>query len=112
MSEYLRTIAELRNGKLLADLDERLPELVGECVATGKIGALTLQLKVRPHKGGKAVAIEAIIKEKTPEFDPPVDDFLIGSGNSLMSHPSPQTEMGVEVDPATGEIMSASPKPA
>lgn len=65
---FSQTIDALRRGELGTELDVAMSELVMQCRATGKKGALTLTITVKPTKG-MHVEIEDDVKLKAPRTE-------------------------------------------
>lgn len=65
---FTDTLADIRNGDVIAELTEQLRDLVARVRETGRPGALTLTLKVKNvSKGlGGALTVEDDIKVKLP----------------------------------------------
>lgn len=72
-SDFATTIIGLRNGAVVAELGDRLRDVVRAVKESEKNGALTLTLKVSPAARGKGgadvVVIEADVKTKIPQPD-------------------------------------------
>lgn len=49
---FLFIVSNLRNGKSQEELSEKLSKLVMKCSDTGKVGTITLKIKVVPDKSG------------------------------------------------------------
>jgi len=56
----------VRYGELTDELNEKLSELVNACVDTGKVGTLTLQIKLKPGKAGE-VEVTDTVKATLPQ---------------------------------------------
>ncbi|RIY41979.1 hypothetical protein [Neopusillimonas maritima] len=61
-------LQELRYGTLHDELSEKLQEVVNACVETGKVGGLTLSIKLKPGKSGELELIDQI-KTQIPELE-------------------------------------------
>lgn len=48
---FTHTVNQLRNGRTQEELSEKLNEVVNACRDTGKVGEITLKIKVYPDKG-------------------------------------------------------------
>ena len=72
-------IDELRFGSLADELNEKLAELVNACVDTGKVGSLSLQIKLKPGKAGE-VEITDVVKVTVPQ----------GERGSYLMYPTPE----------------------
>ena len=85
----LTTLCELRNGRTLQELTDQLGEVVEAVRRTGKPGALTLRLTVKPFSKGKTdeevqpLAIEDAISTKLPQLERGVTLFFSDAGGGL-----------------------------
>lgn len=63
-------VRDLRHGQTLEELSEELSDLQDRCKQTGKVGSITLTIKLKPEKGmdGMFGVIDEI-KSKKPQFD-------------------------------------------
>lgn len=64
---FTQVLQGLRRGQTRAELDEELTKLVNRCRETGKVGDLTLKIKVRPDDES-VVSLEDQVTTKLPEF--------------------------------------------
>ena len=127
---FIQTLAEINAGKLVEELTDQLAELVQHCSATGKVGSLTLKLKLKPAKGSAAVIhLEHDVSVKIPEFERPADFFFVGKGNDLLREDPRQQKLDLKAVPvrqtaaealaaqgdallAEGKALAAMPLPA
>lgn len=79
-------LAEQRRGLTHAELSERLSELVNACIEHGKVGALTLTLKVRPT--GDMVEITDSIRVKVPEGERSASLFFVTADGVSRQNPN------------------------
>lgn len=89
----LDTIAELRRGRVSAELTEALHELLTACQDTGKKGELVLKLQVLPEKVGDyetpRVQINDSIQVKKPRRNVmPSTFYLTDDGNPTRRDPN------------------------
>jgi len=64
------TVSQLRNGRTQDELSEKLNEVVNACRETGKMGEITLKIKVKPDKGANGqYFLEDAITAKAPQAD-------------------------------------------
>lgn len=68
MKPFIDTLNALRYGQLHQELTDRLHELTQACSETGKVGELTLKIKMKPGKAGQMEIIDEL-KTKLPEFE-------------------------------------------
>lgn len=86
MTSYYEVLRELRAGQTIVELSEKLTEIVKAVRDTGKAGALTLTLKVKPASKGdeiSALMLEEIVKAVTPEKDKSSTIFYANHENVL-----------------------------
>lgn len=65
--QFSDVLQELRYGTLHDELTERLQEVVNACIDTGKVGSMTLSIKLKPGLGGE-LEITDQIKTTIPEL--------------------------------------------
>lgn len=63
---FNRTIQDIRDGQLLNALNDKLADVIAAVAETGKVGSLTLTLKIKAN-GSDALTISSDVKAKTPE---------------------------------------------
>jgi hypothetical protein len=68
MKPFIDTLNALRYGQLHDELTDRLHELTKACSETGKVGEITLKIKLKPGKAGQMEIIDEL-KTKLPEFE-------------------------------------------
>lgn len=108
---FIDTLVALRYGTLNDDLTTELHDLVNRCTATGKVGELTLKLKLRPGKGGQ-IEIEDSVSVKAPKEERPTSImFATPEGNLTREDPRQMKIEGLRsVDMDTGEIINIAVK--
>lgn len=87
-------LREYRQGRAVDEASERLAELVRAVDETGKVGTLTIVLKVKPEAGGgtqKTIAAE--IKMKKPEQPLPEAVFFSDEEGDLHRADPKQPEL-------------------
>lgn len=90
--EVLREVGE---GHLNVDLSEAFYDLLRKVQATGRAGALTLTLNVKPSGAGRVEIVDSV-KTKLPEFDRPKTAFFIDrNGNASRRDPNQPEIPGV-----------------
>lgn len=69
MNPSLQTLAQLRKGNFVADLDTELAALVDAVRSTGRKGRLTIAIEIEPASKGEetALSISDAISVKTPQ---------------------------------------------
>lgn len=85
----MRTMAEIRNGRLIEDLTEQLGDLVEACTDTGKVGSLTLTIRVKPEAGinGTVASVTDQIKLTKPQLPKPATPFYVDGRVLLREDP-------------------------
>lgn len=108
MSGIINTLQTLRKGKTLAELDEKLRQLVCDVQEAGKAGTVTMTIKVSPASKNNAdqVLIDDKVTCKSPERDRHSTLFFPDASGALHRKDPRQDELpGIgEVDKTTGEI--------
>lgn len=106
MRAFTDVLRDLNEGKFADECTEALQEVVSSAMSTGKGGALSITLKIKPGKGGNVMQIEHGINVKSPEFERPTDYmFATTNGDLVRESPNqPRLPFREVVDSATGEI--------
>jgi hypothetical protein len=84
--KFFSTLRDLRNGATLDDLDSAVGEVVSAVKATGKTGAITLKLTIRPPKKAgniRYLTVEDEVATKVPKSDRGDTVFFPTADNSL-----------------------------
>lgn len=102
---FTDTLNTLRFGTLNDDLSDALHELIEKCANTGKAGTLTLQLTLKPGKGGQIEVIDDL-KVKLPKEEKGTTlMFATPEGNLTREDPRQLKLEGLRsVDMETGEL--------
>lgn len=102
---YTSTIEALRFGTLGDELTDKLRDLVATCATTGRAGAITLTLALKPGKGGQIEVFDEI-KLKLPKEEKGSSLMFATPDNNLQREdPRQLTLDGLRtVDKDTGEI--------
>lgn len=102
---FTDTLTSLRYGTLVDDLTKAMTELTAKCADTGRAGTLTLQLTLKPGKGGQIEVFDDIkIKEPKDEVGSSIF-FATPDGNLTRDDPKQLSIEGLRtVDQETGEI--------
>jgi len=79
IADVLRDLA----GDQYQEITDQLGEVVRAAMETGKVGALTVSLKIRPN-AANAVQVECDIKAKIPVKPPAPTIFFVANGDSLV----------------------------
>ncbi len=107
MRPFTDVLRDHRNGKLVAELSERLATVVQSVEETGKPGAITLKLTIKPNKGEEgAFTVTPAISVSRPENDLPTALFFADEAGSLVRESPTQRGMF----DATGEDLGDAPR--
>lgn len=96
MRPFFEVLRELRKGKTLAELTEKIHELVAEVRAHGGSGTLTLSITVTRMKGirdDRIVSLSPKVALKLPKTPDESSLFYADAGNSLHRSDPDQTEL-------------------
>lgn len=85
-------LADMGRGQTAEELTSRLSEVVQAVSETGKVGGLTLNVKVKPNGDGSVIITDEI-KSKVPEGTRPDTLFFTTSDGSLLRTDPKQEEM-------------------
>lgn len=86
-------LRDLAGGQTYDQINGALAEIVTACQETGKVGELSLKLKIKPSGDGTTVTVFDELRTKVPEpTRPPTIFFTTASGGLMRSDPR-QTEM-------------------
>jgi hypothetical protein len=110
---FAAILQEQRQGAAHDELTKALQDVVAGVLDTGKMGTLTLALKVKPSPDGISVLVFDEVKAKVPENDRPASIFY-GDDNGNLHRTDPrQTELPNlrSVDRDTGEVREAPAAP-
>jgi len=93
---FQQVLAELNGGNTMRELSKKMAQLVLAVEDTGKIGELTLKVKVRPAtKGnGMTLLLEDNVSVKIPEADRAQTLFFSVGGGKLQRNDPRQQEIG------------------
>ncbi|MDO4694977.1 MAG: hypothetical protein Q4A62_10260 [Eikenella sp.] len=69
MANYAETLSNIYGGELLAELDEKLSEVVRAAELTGKVGSITLSLKVKAKGSSGQIELTPAVKAVVPEHE-------------------------------------------
>lgn len=102
---FSSTVDSLRFGTLGDELTDKLRDLVATCATTGRAGAITLTLQLKPGKGGQIEVFDEI-KVKAPKEEKGSTLMFATPENNLSREDPRQLPLeGLRtVDKATGEI--------
>lgn len=101
------TLREMRGGRSLHELSEKLAELVAAVKQTGKAGAISYIIKVKPASAGDVVTLqlEDDVKAKIPELARGASIFFADDANVLQRTDPRQREFKLTTVP------DAAPEP-
>lgn len=66
--QFADVLQDLRYGTLHDELSDKLQEVVNACIDTGKVGSITLSIKLKPGKSGELEIIDTV-KAQIPELE-------------------------------------------
>lgn len=93
-NSFLTTLTEIRSGKCLNDLSEKLAELIGAVREVGKAGALQLRIDIKPLPGDACrVFVTDKVSLKLPETVKPMTIFYPTEDNRLARKDPNQPEL-------------------
>lgn len=102
----LDLIADIRRGKVAADLTEELHALIAACVDTGKKGELLLRLTIEPDKNApqERFNVDGRVVAKTPvRSQRPSLFFVTDDGNLTRTDPRQEAFEGLSPVPDDSE---------
>lgn len=98
-------LQEQRQGDAHDEMSAIWQEVVQASLATGKVGEITIKLKVKPQGDGVSCLVLDETKGKAPQADrPPAIFFADTNGNLHRTDPRQARLPLREVDPGTGEV--------
>lgn len=92
---FTQFVQEQRRGALHEELSERLAETVTAVMEHGKVGAVTLTLKIKPAGDGM-VQIFDDLKVKAPEGEKPPSIFFVDKRGNVQRQDPRQMEMSLQ----------------
>jgi hypothetical protein len=105
MKPFTDTLNHMRFGTLSEDLTKALHELTQKCADTGRSGKLTLELQLKPGKGGQIEVFDDIRVKLPKEERGSTILFATPEGNLTREDPRQMQIEGLRtVDKATGEL--------
>lgn len=111
-SAFVELLRDLRRGETMEELSEELADLQIRCKQTGKVGELTLKIKVRPEKGMDGMFnITDEIKTKKPQFDRGATVFYEHADMQLRREDPRQQKLELrEVEPEEPKEVRSAPQ--
>lgn len=104
MKPFTDTLNALRYGTLSEELTKKLHELTAACTETGRAGAITLTLALKPGKGGQVEVFDDI-KVKLPKEERGSSIMFATPEGNLQREDPRQSKLDLRtVDKETGEI--------
>ncbi|MDB5458121.1 MAG: hypothetical protein JWP92_3706 [Caulobacter sp.] len=96
MEIFTILLGQIRKGRVVEELTERLSEVTAAVKETGKAGTLTLKLKISPRKGDSyQVTMAASVESKIPRDDLPEGVFFITEDGGLVRNDPNQKELAL-----------------
>lgn len=98
---FTDTLRDLRGGVLMDELSEGLNKVVSAVRDTGKVGSLTLTIKVKPASKGNldTMFLEDTLKIVAPENDKGATVFFATPEGNLQRNDPRQTSLELKVVP-------------
>jgi hypothetical protein len=95
MKGFLETFKVLRDGAAEADMNEHLEAMVAAVRETGRAGAITLTLKVRPASKGdvRVLTVEDLVKVTRPQPERGATVLFTTDDNQLQRNDPRQPEL-------------------
>jgi len=85
---FTSVVEGYRDGSLLGELNDVYRSVVGAVQETGRVGEISLALKIYPPGRSGAVTVEATVRNKQPSFPPEKQSYFIGEDGGLqLLHP-------------------------
>lgn len=93
------TLREQRNGRLVDELTTKLAKVIAAVQSTGKMGQVTMTLKLKPRPGtdGKQIEVEDIVKISVPEPSKSTTVFYAKGDQLLREDPDQRSFEGLEI---------------
>lgn len=113
----LDVLADLRRGRLQAELTEGLHDLIKSCLDTGKKGELTLKLTIEPKKVSEyetpQISVTDQINTKAPRRSThPSTFFLTDDGAPVRRDPNQDEFQGIREAPSDSDTTSSDQRKA
>lgn len=106
---FQNTLQNIEGGRLAADLDEKLRQLVGVVKERGKTGTISLTVKIKPlDHDAESVSVVASVKVTEPAKAERASIFFTTEDNRLVRDNPAQKEMDLQPVPKPA---SELPKP-
>lgn len=112
MKPFTDTLNSLRFGTLSDELTKKLNELTAACAETGRAGAITLTLALKPGKGGQVEVFDDV-KIKMPKEERGSSIMFATPEGNLQREDPRQKKLDLrKVDPETGELRTIDNPPS
>lgn len=115
MQDTMKMLTELRDGEMLADLEEAVRQADAAVAETGKAATVTVAITIKPAAKGNTsmVSITDAIRTKLPQPDKGETILFRTKDGTYSRRDSRQPELPIKVvaanvDTETGEIREAS----
>ena len=98
MTDLLQTLLDMRNGRVVTDVNQKFNEVLSAVIETGGKGELTIKLIVKPSRmamGGAVVEVETYheCKIKKPELEIGSSVFFVTKEGNLTRYDPDQQDM-------------------
>lgn len=102
---FTDTLTALRRGELVDELADALNELTTACTDTGKVGTLTMTIKLKPGNAGQIEVVDEVKLKLPAPTKGSTLMFATPEGNLQRTDPRQMSIEGLrQVDKGTGEI--------
>lgn len=104
---FAETLRDLRAGRTQDELAEAMNQVVKAVRETGKVGEVTLTIRVKPASAGNTdtLMLSDAIKTKIPQLERGASIFFATPDNNLTRRDPNQRELPLRVVPETGELV-------
>lgn len=104
------TLRDLRNGLLLDEMSEQMKELVNAVESTGKAGAMTLKIEIKPMKDmDGAIVIKDTVTMRMPKIESSGTVlFVTPEGNTSRRNQRQDELPGITLASDNGQTAKAS----
>jgi len=92
---FIEFLEAQRKGCLLPEIDEEFRNLVKACQDTGKVGDITLHIKIKPV--GETVTASDQIKTKVPQLEKGASSYFVCGDGSLSRNNPRQDELPLPI---------------
>ncbi len=100
---FLSVLENHRGGDFVSDISGAIKQVIAAVQLTGKGGAVTLKMNLKPATVGNAIVFEPIVKTSIPETKPAGSIFYADEDFNLVREDPMQKKLNLrEVEPSQG----------